>query len=430
MHYSFSNNSKSLKPGKKMIFNCSTTREVVLGTVLTNDYRDGFTVALKNGRHLKIHTANWDNTWKDQDGKSGYHIQWNNLIPNLPDEEIFTYVQKLSATNNRPILIHVDCVTNGKIQGRFITRTPDPNANTDVDIFDPREDDSNYDRVGYNDLDGVRTIDLPAVIQTYSRSTSKKIFETQRPVSEVFCNQKIEPGDLIISDNISMYYRNNELITVVNNSDSYSLNHGVNVLKKNASVDDIRAFLLLNVRSEDISSEQESVETDFGLLSSRHDNDMFMQVAEIENQVWQARLRQQPDEAIVLWLDDDSREGETHPFILGFTGHLFNTVDDLGDYIELDDVKEGLWLMKNPAFNGGYDYEGNYDCELNVDYFPATHEDLKRVLGQDFDINEDILDSLDGRDLEPDITDAAAYFIERARIANDDNQDNIKTLKP
>jgi hypothetical protein len=188
--------------------------------------------------------------------------------------------------------------------------------------------------------------------------------------------------------------------------------------------------LLLNVRSEDISSEQESVETDFGLLSSRHDNDMFMQVAEIENQVWQARLRQQPDEAIVLWLDDDSREGETHPFILGFTGHLFNTVDDLGDYIELDDVKEGLWLMKNPAFNGGYDYEGNYDCELNVDYFPATHEDLKRVLGQDFDINEDILDSLDGRDLEPDITDAAAYFIERARIANDDNQDNIKTLKP
>ena len=430
MHHSFSNDSKRLKPGKKIIFNCSVTREFVLGTVMTNNYRDGFTVALNDGRHLKLHTANWDNTWKDQDGKSGYHIQWNNLIPDLSDDEIFTYVRKLSATNNRPVLIQVDCVKDGRIQGRFITRTPNPNANIDVDILNARENDRDYVRVGYSDLDGVRTIDLPAVIQTYSSSTLKKIIETQRPVSEIFSNHKIEPGDLIIFDNISMYYRNNELRTVVNNSESYSINHGVNVLKKNASLDDIRAFLLLNVRPEDVSSELENIETDFGFLGRRHDNDMFMQVAEIENQLWQARLRQQPDEAIVLWLDDDRREGETHPFIIGFTGHLFNTVDDFGDYIELDGVKEGLWIMKNPAFNGGYDYEGNYDCGLNVDYIPATREDLERVLGKDFDINEDILDSLDGRDLEPCITDATAYFIERARIAHDDNQDNVKTLKP
>lgn len=428
MHYSFSTESKKSTPGKIIIFNCSENRDFVLGTVLTNDYKNGFTVELTNGKNLKLHTENWNSTWKDQDGKSGYHIQWNNLIPNLPDNEVFAYVRKLSNTKNRPILIHVDCVNEGKIQGRFITRTPEPR--TRDDDLNSEELDNDYIRVGYNDLDGVRTIDLPVAIQTYSRSTSKKFFETQRPISEIVCDQQIEPGDLIMADNISMYYHDNELRTVVNNTDRYMINHGVNVLKQNASVDDIRAFLLLNVRPEFISSEPENAKEDFGSLSFRHDNDMFMQVEEIENQLWQARLRQQPDEAIVLWLNDDRRIGETHPFILGFTGHLFNTVDDFSNYIELDGIKEGLWVMKNPSFSGGYDYEGNYDCELNVDYVPARLDDLERIIGKGFDINEDIMDSLDGRDMGDGVIDLVAYFMEQARISHDHELESNNPLKP
>lgn len=424
MHYSFRTNTENLKPGRTVVFSNYNTRELVFGKVITNDYKNGYTVDLSDGRKLKFHTENWSNTWKDQDGKSGYHIKWTNLIPNLPDEEIFAYLKAIDSAKERPIFIHVDSVEGGKITGRFITRTPDQEeTDTGDELLEVAEADEDCVRLDYVDQDGVRTIDLPAVINTYS----KRFPEGTRPVSAIFCNQDIEPGDLIIADDINMYFVGDELITVINNTNSVSINHGINVVKKNASLDDVRAFLLLNVRQEDVP---EDSEPDVGMRLSSREKAMFMPIGEIENQLWQARLRLQPDEAIVLWLNDDIREDDTNPFVLGFTGHLFNVVDDFSDYIEGHGVSEGLWLMKNPRFNGGYDYEGNYDCDLDAEYVPATPEDFHR-LGLDMEsVVEDIIDSLDGRELDEGATDVVAHFMEKARIAHEDELERQISMKP
>lgn len=428
MHYSFKINSENLKPGKTVVFSNYNNRELVFGKVITNDYKNGFTVDLSDGRKLKFHTENWSNTWKDQDGKSGYYIKWSNLIPNLPDDEVFSYLKAIDSAKERPIFIHVDSVEDGKITGRFITRTPDPNeTEADDELLDVADADEDYVRLDCVDQDGVRTIDLPAVINTYS----KRFQEGTRPVSAIFCNQDIESGDLIIADDINMYYVGDELITVINNTNSVSINHGINIVKKNASLDDIRAFLLLNVRQEDVPAEPEPEDPNFTVmrLSSR-EKAMFMPIEEVENQLWQARLRTQPDEAIVLWLNDDIREGDTNPFIMGFTGHLFHTVDDFSDYIEGHGVSEGLWLMKNPRFNGGYDYEGNYDCDLDCVYVPATPDDFQR-LGIDMEsVVADIIDSLDGRELDEGVTDVVAHFMEKARIAHEEELEQKNSMKP
>ena len=420
MHYSFSSNEK-LQPGKTVVFSSSQKRELVFGEVKTNDYKNGFTVDLSDGGKLTLHTKDWSNTWRDQDGKSGYYIEWTNLIPNLPDDEIFSYLKTVKSAKNRPIFIHVDSVEDGKITGRFITRTPDPKETEAYgELLGVGDADEDYVRLDFTDQDGVRTIDLPAVIKTYSESYSKRLSD-DRPVSAIFCNQNIEPGDLIIADDINMYYVDDELITVVNNTNSYTINHGVNVVKKNASLDDIRAFLLLNVRQENLTNE--TVEERSDPLSMQFTisgkDEMFMPIEEIENQLWQAKLRLQPDEAIVLWLNDDRRKGDTFPSILGFTGHLFNVFDDVQSYIEGHGESEGLWLMKNPTFNGGYDYEGNYDCELDAEYVPATPEDIERIMGKGTTIVEDIMDALDGRELNESVTDVVEHFMEQAKINHD-----------
>lgn len=428
MHYSFRSDTENMKPGKTIVFSNYNDRDFVFGKVITNDYKNGLTVDLSDGRKLKFHTENWSNTWKDQDGKSGYYIKWTNLIPNLPDDEVFSYLKAIDSAKERPIFIHVDSVEDGKITGRFITRTPDSQEHdTDGELLDVGEADEDYARLDYVDQDGVRTIGLPAVIKTYS----KRFPEGTRPVSGIFCNQDIEPGDLIIGDDINMYYVDDELITVINNTNSASLNHGINVVKKNASLDDIRAFLLLNVREEDVPAELEPEEPNSVIrLTISGEKAMFMPIDEIENQLWQARLRLQPDEAIVLWLDDDRRKGDTNPFILGFTGHLLNVVDDVQSYIELHGVEEGLWLMKNPTFNGGYDYEGNYDCDLDADYVPATPEDFQR-LGIDMEcVVADIIDSLDGRELDEGVTDLVAHFMEKSRIAHEEELERQNSMKP
>lgn len=415
MHYSFHKERRELKAGKTVLF--ENNRDLVFGTVKSNNYKDGLVVELSDGRSISFTDVNFNPGWRDQDGKTGFYLKWANPIPNLTDAEVINYVSILDKMKDAPIFVHVDSVTDAKIVGRFVTKTPLSTEEVDNDqiILVPSENDP-IEPLTLKDVDGVRIFDLPAIIYTYQHSFKKQEEKEVQSVRGINNSNPVAAGDVIAFDTFVMNYEDGELTTTPTPTCSLT-QPGLQVVKHNASTDDIRSLLLLNTRQEDLLTNDDTSESQYAdRVLFRTTNAMFKSADHIEQEVFAAELRTQPDEAIVLWLNSDRRVGDTDPSILGSTGYLLNIMDDVQSYIDDHDVSEGLWLMKKPTFTSWYSYEGEYDCCLDAEYAPATHEDIKRVIGEDFDLAADILDALDGRELEVYEDGLVDHFIAQAAI--------------
>jgi hypothetical protein len=94
-------------------------------------------------------------------------------------------------------------------------------------------------------------------------------------------------------------------------------------------------------------------------------------VSEIDEEELRARLREQPDEALIFgYVDGDGRGGLS----LGTSGITFHHVDDpVTDVYGMDDPELGLWLAADARWRGSGE-----DVEIESDLRPATLADLER----------------------------------------------------
>jgi hypothetical protein len=113
----------------------------------------------------------------------------------------------------------------------------------------------------------------------------------------------------------------------------------------------------------------------------------FLDVHEIEEEELRARLRTQPNEALVLgYLDGDRRQGQ----LLGTSGITFHNVDDaLSSMFGGGDPDLGLWVAQDATWVG----EGE-DVEIESDMRPATMADVERFGWDAGDIRREIAGSL------------------------------------
>lgn len=97
----------------------------------------------------------------------------------------------------------------------------------------------------------------------------------------------------------------------------------------------------------------------------------FVDVAEIEEEEERARLRTQPNQALVYGYVDGDQRGGT---MLGTSGITFHHADDLmTNLFGMDDPELGLWVADDAVWTGSGE-----DVEIQSDMRPATMEDLQR----------------------------------------------------
>jgi hypothetical protein len=133
----------------------------------------------------------------------------------------------------------------------------------------------------------------------------------------------------------------------------------------------------------------------------------FHDVHEIEEEELRARLRTEPDEALVLgYMDGDRRAG----MLLGRSGITFHHADDaLASMFGSDDPPLGLWVAEDTKWAG----EGE-DVQIDFDLRPADMADVERFGWDADDIRIEIAgDHGVPVDLVPE--DICAQILEQAR---------------
>jgi len=133
----------------------------------------------------------------------------------------------------------------------------------------------------------------------------------------------------------------------------------------------------------------------------------FHDIHEIEEEELRARLRTEPDEALVLgYMDGDRRAG----MLLGTSGITFHHADDpLASMFGGGEPPLGLWLAEDTRWTG----EGE-DVEIESDLRPATMADVERFGWDADDIRTEIAGDVGVRiDLVPE--DICAQILEQAR---------------
>ena len=92
------------------------------------------------------------------------------------------------------------------------------------------------------------------------------------------------------------------------------------------------------------------------------------------------RARAEPSEGLVLWwCPDDEKKTETTCSFLGHTGIDFLVCEDgLEDYFYGENVAPGLYIAFDGHIWSDVSYEGEHDGGIEVDWRPATLQDIER----------------------------------------------------
>jgi hypothetical protein len=91
---------------------------------------------------------------------------------------------------------------------------------------------------------------------------------------------------------------------------------------------------------------------------------------------------------LLAWRDGDAKDLSLS--FMGTSGIAFWRNDDPEIYAEQSVPGEGLWVWENVTYSSYRSYEGEYDADMEGDWKPATAEDITRLLGHQWNAEEEI----------------------------------------
>jgi hypothetical protein len=152
---------------------------------------------------------------------------------------------------------------------------------------------------------------------------------------------------------------------------------GATVLGNFPTRADVGRFLPMSARGESISS----LGFVFGGNGPATDVDVSTEIA-------RGVARSEPDEALIVTFRDVTDPKEVNIHCLGHTGYTFMMADSVDDYLYGTVLEPGLWVAEGAKWWSYTSYEGEHDSGIDMDFRPATLDDLDR-----FGYTEETLDA-------------------------------------
>ena len=299
----------------------------------------------------------------DLDGRSKdwrLGLLWTDALPDGPVEAVKAYASVLLAGEAKTILLHVEEVDGGHASCRLVQPAGFLRPDAAVEHGPDTEDE-----VWAGDVAGNAawwgeplTLALPSLADMQKAVPGS----VSRAVEMLACRG----GDLVGGIGFRCDIEEGRTVTRV-----------VGPIRiGNFSLDGLGAFLPWGV-GETRSPVAKGMEDQFdlALYSGPAGFQEYREAEEV------ARVRLEPDEALVAWyrpVDAEPGDDSTACTFLGVSGITFHRVDSVEDYFFGAGVEEGLWVLRNARGWSYEDREGGWDSGIDGDWEPATEADLAR----------------------------------------------------
>jgi len=310
-------------------------------------------------------------------------LKWTLPLPELPESEAIEFLSAIFDCRNAPALLHIREINTDYAKAKLVFSWRDDESPL-IDGEDSQSDGFTWRSVG-----NARIMDADVVM----------------PVG------KLPAGtgtmDLVIAPEIRCDIENGQLITTPTADSGFRSK--ISVAGKNVPEADLGRYVPFRERQQSGNFHNSPIQAG-----------KFFDASDFAEEAHNAKLRTEPDEALVLWLPDERKEGDTFCCFLSSRGYLFAVVDSPADYFWDANVAPGVWLCSGAKMWTWTSYEGEHDSGIDADWVPATADDLERF-GFDMEsLSTEIAALLEDSGLDVETADGLSdEWIKKAQAAAD-----------